>query len=98
MTELINRFTEAEKAFIDGMTSRLSFYLDNDLEVSEFSTSTIIAIFDFCITRFTHVPGLQMEVDRRYDSNIEPEDLYDDLYDKLYKDYYYFFESLAESN
>lgn len=96
MKELINRFTEAEKHFIDGMTNVFSGQFDSD--VSNLSTHTLISIFDFCITRFTHVSGLQMEIDRRWEMVKLGEDSYDDLYDDLFNKHDYFFESLAESN
>ena len=96
MNELINRFTEAEKHFIDGITNVFSGQIDSD--VSEISTRNLISIFEFCIAMFTHSPGLQMEIDRRWIDVRFGEDSYDDLYDKLFNQYEYFFESLAEQN
>jgi hypothetical protein len=110
MNELISRFTEAEKHFIDGITNLFCYgiYPSNDYEdvidVSQLSTKTLFSLFDFCVQRMIDVPGLQMEITRRHDrmiacdSDFEPDELYDDLYGKLFNEYEDFFIDLKKHN
>jgi hypothetical protein len=93
MTELISRFSEGEKYFIDGMTN-VYVGMSGVENTSELSTVVLFHIFDFCLSRFKDDRSLRFEINNRWKQNEDKEDLYDDLYDGLFDDWKDFFTML----
>jgi hypothetical protein len=102
MTEFITRLTDAEKWFIDGMTNQFTGYistLDYDAEPSDISTDNLFHIINFCLTRFTDVHGLQLNIQSRWETEGPQSDgIYQDYYDNFFDEYEDFFEGLAIIN
>lgn len=97
MEELIKRFTDAEKFFMEGMINVFSGMIDDGVEVSEIPTSALIQIIDLCSTIFDKKNYIKTEIEQRWNPNVEPEDLYDDLYDDLIDANEDFFWDLTQS-
>jgi hypothetical protein len=93
MTELISRFSEGEKYFIDGMTNVYVGMSGVD-EPSQLSIRVLFHIFDFCLSRFMDDRSLRFEINNRWNNRDSDEDLYDDLYDELFDDWKDFFTML----
>jgi hypothetical protein len=101
MTEFIERLTEAEKWFIDGMTNQFTGDISTDeydADVSDISTKNLYKIIDFCLDQFTNVKGLQLQINRKWILEENKDGIYQDWYDLLYESNNKFFQDLAESN
>ena len=98
MEELIRRFTDAEKFFMEGMINVFSGMIDNGVEVSEIPTIPLIQIIGFCATIFDSNTYIKTEIEQRWNPDVEPQDLYDDLYDALINANEDFFLDLADQN
>jgi len=99
MTELLNRFTEAEKWYIDGLCNQflgdLSNQLDRDAELEDISLHSLLQIIEL----FNDIKGQHKEViEQRWLEEPMGDGIYQDLYDLTFTAFEDFFVQLAENN
>lgn len=99
MTELLNRFTEAEKWFIDGLCNQflgdLTNELNRDAELEDISIYSLLEIIEL----FNNIKFQYKEViEQRWLEEPKADGIYQDLYDLTFTDFEDFFVQLAENN
>ena len=86
MEQLINKLTDAQKHFIDGMTNQFG-------DEQELSLNQLFDIMDFCIQRFKE-PVLRYILEQRWETITDRDGIFQDIYDTYYDAYSEYFENI----
>lgn len=100
MTELIKRFTDADKYFIDGMVNTMCGYYSNnefDCEPENIPIRVLIEIMDFYIDTISQNIMLYELIQIRWKTQDNKDEIYQDLYDLIFEKYNPLFETLSEN-
>lgn len=96
MTELLKRFPDYDRYFIDGLTNQMCGYYSNDefdCEPENIPFQTLVTIMRFYVQLREQNILLGLEIKMRWDTNTDKDGIFQDLYDDIFdKNKEFFFE------
>jgi hypothetical protein len=99
MTELLKRFSDCDKYFIDGLTNQMCGYYsdgDFDCEPENIPTTTLVTIIRFYVQLCEQDPLFHNIIQSRWDYITNKDGIFQDFYDHIFDEYEQFFSDLSQ--
>jgi hypothetical protein len=99
MTELLKRFSDCDRYFIDGLTNQMCGYYSNDkldCEPENLPIQTLISIMGFYVELCEQNIFFRQIIEARWDYITNKDGIYQDLYDDIFNENKIFFFDLSQ--
>jgi hypothetical protein len=99
MTEILKRFNDEDKWFIDGLTNQMcGYYSDEnfDCEPENIPFQTLIKIMELYVQICEDNIFFRLDVENRWEYVKDKDGIFQDLYDDIFEEYNDFFIELSQ--
>jgi hypothetical protein len=99
MTELLKRFSDCDKYFIDGLTNQMCGYYSNsefDCESESLPISTLISIIGLYVQLCEQDPFFHNTIETRWHYMTNKDGIFQDFYDEIFDENEEFFSELSQ--
>lgn len=99
MTEILKRFNDYDKWFIDGLTNQMCGYYSEenfDCQPKDIPFQTLIKIMDFYVRTCEDNIFFRLVIETRWNDCEDKDGIFQDLYDDIFEEYDDFFFELSQ--